>query len=410
MLKDKLRKFFRVIGWIILIYIGLEIILRILNVFLNEPDFSSPYQPDKLKTHYYLISSIRIAILIFLSYITWRGIKRNKWLIYFIPILLIIVMPKIMTYLHFISYSSLHSKRADKKEVLYNDILQKQSVLLSSTDLVRFEKTYFFKWKNNKPKKKGILLSTKEYSTDKNLIRKNQTQYIYDSIGNIVKEIEPNIHDSFDTIWNRYNKKGLLIEKIDVTPKYIRKTCYKYDSLGNKLRHWSYFNNTLDFEFIYNYDDSLRVISQHYTDFDENRKTKELYEYIDNSKIQYVYSSDGSLFHKIIFKYDSSGNEIEQTIINNKGEKQSININEYNDKSQKTKYINIFDGKKSREQIWEYGSLGNMLRAIDYYGTGPLREIKYSYGNSNRLIEKKVFDLDSKDVIASEMIVYEAFE
>lgn len=294
--------------------------------------------------------------------------------------------------------------------VSYSDIKHLQNQSSISNKPIRHERTYLFKWEINKVIETGALLNSKEYDVKGNLIRENNNQYSYDERGNLIREIKENFLGEYDTTLNKYNEVDQLIQKINISSSYNRKTNFHYDSLGNKMRQLFYINDSLDSEFIFQYDDSSRVLNQVYTNFTENRKTRELYQYQGNTKHTLTYKADGNLLHKIIFKYDSLGNEIEQTIINNKGETQSINIYKYNLSNQVIYYLNELPEGKTREQFWEYDTSGNLIRSIDYYGPGPLRELKYKYDPNNRLIEKTIFDLNSGDKLATELILYERFE
>jgi hypothetical protein len=134
---------------------------------------------------------------------------------------------------------------------------------------------------------------------------------------------------------------------------YERKTEYKYDSKGNRIKSISYDSDG-DTSRTDKYDNKGNVIERIYYDFDGSMKYKNEQKYDNKGNvIEYInYDSDGDIINKDEVKYDSKGNM------------EIISYN-YSDES-------IY----SHRREYEYDSNGNITKRTDYY----LQDGKYVKG------------------------------
>ncbi|QOR35895.1 RHS repeat protein [Clostridium sp. 'deep sea'] len=246
-----------------------------------------------------------------------------------------------------------------------------------------------------------------EYDNLNRLIRTKQpfgkgdhviTRYVYDTLGNIIKEIAPNqynaakdneaeIHElkgltySYD-IMNRktqvINPEGEILQKIEYSPNgNVQKTIdglrleanegtvYEYDALGRVVKESDVFGNSKH----YSYDVLGNITKQtdqkgNITRFEYNPdKTVSRVTYVDGAQVLYVYDKKG----RIITQTDQRGN---------------ATLFEYNKLGKIKKVTNpLGDSKTIKSDL-----IGNQVVLTDEAGA----KTYISYDALNRVVEKKI--------------------
>lgn len=205
--------------------------------------------------------------------------------------------------------------------------------------------------------------------------------------------------NSSDTLSYIFNNQGLPVQIVKTSSAlfYPGTSVEIYDfENGNLISEKYYENNSLLFGTNLKYDNRGKLIESSKYSNNKNLKRKagkpsfiKTYHYNSQGQ-QIVYTIDnisGDIYHKWIYKYDSSGNKIEEGSCDNyKGIKHPSDCNykalhgyEYNNKNQLIKQYDI--GKwtpNNTETIYQYDEHGNEIDVVGYYITN-IRVLGYHY-------------------------------
>jgi hypothetical protein len=252
------------------------------------------------------------------------------------------------------------------------------------------------------PKDPNLIGRAKSVQTfDENNVLRKMVEYnkrgditliaTYDSKGNLYeKEIfeydSEGIKNKYESISNSlswvslYNKKGNEIERVygKTYFKGPKKHDYKYDENGNLIDIFAYQNDGQIYEHTkYIYKNGMKI--------EMIRKR------ISTSKTQ-----------KIVYNYDSKGNNTE--IINHgwDGYLFSIKKYEYDDNGKKTKMEehSYYKGQPRGKDIHVYDDRGNMIEERNITSDGTLMgKREYSYNKSNNIITEKGYKGNELSVV-----------
>jgi hypothetical protein len=224
----------------------------------------------------------------------------------------------------------------------------------------------------------------------------------------------PDLH-SLDTLSYIFDNHGLPVQIVKTSSAlfYLGTGVEIYDfENGNLISEKYYENNSLLFGTNLKYDNRGNLIESSEYSNNKNLKRKagkpsfiETYQYNVQGQ-QTVYTMDnisGDIYHKWIYKYDSSGNKIEEGSCENyKGLKHPTDCNykslhgyQYNTKNQLIKKYDIGNwSPHNTETIYQYDENGNEIDVTGYYITN-YKVLGYHYvyqydelGNKTREEEK----------------------
>jgi hypothetical protein len=359
---------------------------------IESPVFS--YIPNRL--------IIKLATLFLTLLITIWAINKVKWLAFLIALTF-----TILTIEPDFSINNIIKK---KQKHAYYKLLESQKKSNAIFNYkVKGERRYKFQFLAGKPADDGELIDYKNYDLKGNLQQSNNTRFYYDSLNRKNKEIIKVSSDVYETVHYITNSDSLYLGYLKVAPAYTEESTIKYDSLKNKIYSSTKQNGLIQNETEYLYDNDTRLIKFISTSYNPNNSTISEYKYTDTTKIELHYNIYGQLISEIYFRKDSAGNWIEQRIRNDKG----IHLTTfyfYNEQGQKIKEISKdSSGFMFNEFLWEYDKYGNLLTSIDYEGVGGKKKAKYFYDSKYKLKEKKVYDIESDELLWSEIIVYEYY-
>jgi hypothetical protein len=201
-----------------------------------------------------------------------------------------------------------------KKEIFkYNDELKMiESNVFYSDGSLKEKIAYKYDEKSNK-------VQMSSYDSDGSLIMKHT--YMYDKKGNMS---EDNIYYEGRLLRKHiyiYDEKGNMIEENDINsfkseldPTSSKHT-YKYDNYGNIIerRHYNLIDNRLLSNTVNRYDKNNKVIEFKYFISDGKLSTNITYKYDEKGNLTEEYNYwYGSLDYKYIYLYDENGNWIKR--------------------------------------------------------------------------------------------------
>jgi len=143
-------------------------------------------------------------------------------------------------------------------------------------------------------------------------------------------------------------------------------------------------------------------------------RNKTVYKYDENgNKIEEnYYDSDGSLFSKTIFKFDKNGNQIEGNRYNDDGSLSTKEINKCDENGNKIeeKWYSP-DGSFRNKTVYKYDENGNKIE-FSYYKTNGdlLQKITYKYDENSNEIEKNIINTSFSRGGLSKMTVISKYE
>ena len=148
----------------------------------------------------------------------------------------------------------------------------------------------------------------------------------------------------------KYDSNGDLTEKEEVeywdAGKPMCTEKYKYDYNGNEIEH-AYYGMDGRLEWKHSY-----IILYN---SDENKKEK-------------INLDSGTLEGRWVYKYDSSGNEIERAYINTMGLVESKNISRYDNRGNRLEYVTYNDKNfMTNKIVFKYDIKDNLIQVIDDY-------------------------------------------
>ncbi|WP_372642475.1 hypothetical protein [Ancylomarina sp.] len=404
MKKNKRNKAIKIIGIIVIVYLILDIVLHTFNLTQGKFYFSNPLLPDTIKYHFYFIAILKFVILLSLLLLVIKGLRKGKWIIYPITILILFFVSKYYPRLPFITHAIVKDIKTDK--INYDDIIQLQTKSAdTSLNKVKVKNEYLFTYNRGKLMTKGEQVNITQYDLNGNIVKDGMTNYSHDSLGNLIKEIRSDNNGKADTIKYKYNKNNLQTEKKHITSKYSSTTTYDYDLNGNKARQKIYKNNFLKTEITWKYDSLMREISRTHHHFKDDRVKIYTFIYDGNTKSTYESDFNGGV-QKRIFTYDSLGNEIKQMVIDKNGKEKFSFITNYNSTGKKIEEYRQEDGKKSMKKQWNYDRNGFLTYAIDHYGSGPLKRIEYTY-KKQLLTKTRIINIKNNEPISEKIYLYE---
>lgn len=282
-------------------------------------------------------------------------------------------------------------RRANNSDWTYRDYTyDKEDHRISETDELGNVTTYEYD-----KDIEASLIKVEQLSDSGNII----TQYEYDWVGNLTKEIDPLGRE----ITYSYNYANNIIEKQEpyLTTSYSynsnnqivqenntagEKTAYTYDSRRNLLETKNYTTET---EYISNFNE--------YDGFDRVVKTTDgnggetIFEY---DLLDRVLKTVDALNYETIYSYDNNGNLVGQinpravldvSLKNSLGHSISY---EYDELNRLIKETNTND----KETIYYYDGNSSLVKLIDRQnndGTNNSHELEYVYDNRNRKIQEK---------------------
>ena len=169
-------------------------------------------------------------------------------------------------------------------------------------------------------------------------------QYIYDTKGNVIKEIS-------------YNEAGYVTETVE----------HEYDSKNRVLKDiWYYGQDSLSDWTDYSYDANGRLIAQNGFDISGNPTWNCEFKYDNNNNLtEKLYLYDGIVQSYCVLGYDSNGNCISESW--GSGEN----------------YAALTDSQME----YEYDSYGNRIKEIYLSGYAVYKYIVYEY-NANNLVTR----------------------
>lgn len=159
---------------------------------------------------------------------------------------------------------------------------------------------------------------TKEWKTifgnDSSKIRKDNLLK-YDVNGNLIEIIyQSDLNNSNkDKIIFVYNRKGMVVEKIDERYKEIYKFKYAYDFNKNLIECKHYIANKLYFIYSFKYDKNGKKMQKISHDVNKDNRSNIIFKYDEfgnNIEINSL-DSKGNLYDSYFYKYDRIGNVIE---------------------------------------------------------------------------------------------------
>jgi hypothetical protein len=400
-----MKKLLYFIGWLLIAYVTIEIILGLVYLTYVYLKFSHL----NIESHFFsnipnrLI--IKLATFSLILLITIWAVKKLKWLAYFIAIAFIILTKEPDFSFNNISVFIMKKQNHDYYKLLE---LQKKSHTIFYNK-IKGERRYKFRFQEGKPAEDGELIEYKNYDLNGNLQQFNDTRFYYDSLNRRIKEIRKVNSTVYDTIYYKTNRDSLYAGYLKINHNYNEELTIKYDSLKNKIYSSMQLDGILDNEIEYFYDKDSRLVKDIFTTYNLGNSIITEYDYTDTTKTEYHYNVYGNLISEVFFKHDSIGNWIEQSIKSENG----IHLTSYyfyNDQGKKIKEVSKDNvGYVVNEFLWEYDNCGNLITAIDYEGEGGKKKIKYVYDVNHKLKEKKVYEIESGELLWSELIVYEYF-
>lgn len=210
-----------------------------------------------------------------------------------------------------------------------------------------------------------------------------ETQYNYDSVGNLIKTIESiNTAREAETSY-KYDKVGRIIQSVDAENG---KSAYEYDAIGNIIAQIDPNGGRSE----YRYDSKGRIIESISPLGSKKQYTYNavgLLEEVENArgqKTEYTYYKNGWIksftdeIGTVSYTYDGNGNVLTVT------DENGTITREYNSMNQVTKYTD-FRGNTIK---YSYDQIGNLV-ALTYPGG---RIVRYSYYKNGNI--KTVTDWD----------------
>ena len=99
-------------------------------------------------------------------------------------------------------------------------------------------------------------------------------------------------------------------------------------------------------------------------------------------------NSDGMVQKSNEYEYDSNGNNIKTSGLNNQNEKTTYSVRTYNSNNQKTSEISYdADGKEGDKWTYEYDKNGNMIRQT-YISSYLITSTEYEYDGNGNLVRE----------------------
>jgi len=236
-----------------------------------------------------------------------------------------------------------------------------------------------------------INLKYTSYNRDGNLIKFFDKQsdiniiFRYDSKGNKIEE-----KDYYTSKGNlkskvsiKNNSDGKKIEESYFNPQggLYAKNIFRYDSKGNKIEVIeSNSEESPSSKDLFKYNDKGYLIEELHYNSEGNLSTRYTYKYDINNLIESNwYKGDGKLDMKIINKYDSKGNKIEDKTYDSKGNITSTETFIYNDNRKIIERKNKdFIDSIYLKYIYKYDSIGNIIEKTLYNLNGVI-ELKWNY-------------------------------
>ncbi len=238
----------------------------------------------------------------------------------------------------------------------------------------------------------------------------NTTQLVYDAVGNLTQEIDPNTHTTgyqYDALNRLYNLTDALTQNtgydydVNDNPKAVTapnnlSTQYSYDDLGNRLQEVSPDRGTINYTYdaagnaltitdarnitaTYTYDALNRVVTKISSDSNTPNYT---YYYDSAGRLSYIYRGSTS---NLIFGYDSLGRRNYQLDLTNLLYSSYVfspagrltQISYPNNRTVNYTYDTV--GRVSQVSATVNGTTTVLAQSFHYYPFGPINS--FSFGN-----------------------------
>ena len=190
---------------------------------------------------------------------------------------------------------------------------------------------------------------------------------------------------SYNDFQNVYDKNGNIIELNFYEEGRIYKLNYRYNDEKEEKIGYDFYNadGSLYHKIVFKYDDKGNVIEEKVYDTNDSLNYKSLYKYdIYGNRIEENdYDASGTLNNKVVYKYDVTGNKVEQNGYNADGDLVNKITFKYDDKGNIIDE-NGYNADGSLNYKWtykyEYDDQGNWIKRIEF-----------KYNNAEYVVERK---------------------
>lgn len=201
----------------------------------------------------------------------------------------------------------------------------------------------------------GNIVEKSALKPDNTLVYKHSYKYNTDGIfiedtefdrNNAITSVVKNANIP-DSIKNKYNKRGMLLENNTYWKNKSERKIFLYDSANNLIER-KYFSakDSLIFKTTHKYDEKGQTIEDIYYKSADSINYKYTYAYDEkgNNTERIYYKSNGSINYHYFYKYDEKGNRIEED--------------------------SYKDGNLSHKYVYKLDDEGNITEEIRYYKPG----------------------------------------
>lgn len=400
----------KILGWILLLYLGIMFIENSIYISVSlSHNFGYSLNIQDLIS-FYLWNIILIVILPIILFFTIRNIRKFKWHALIILIVLTIIIPKRHPFLRIVNDYGAGVLFENNRKVTFDEIVaqQNQSQTDSSQTDIKRENVYRFNYKNGEIKRKGILIESKEFEANGNVVLTNNTKIFYNSNNQKIKELLQYSKNKCDTFHYFYDNEGLFLGSKKIYQRYTTETTNKYDS-NKDLIYWvKKMNDSIIDATKYIYNSEHKKVKSIILRDDLSEGSYIEYKYTDSTMTETYVKENGEIGSGMYFKYDSLGNWVEQSYTNEKGKK-STTYYYYDSESRKIKETSD-SPSRDFDKSWKYDNNGLLISEIGDDGPGYLKKIDYFHDSNDRLIKKAVMDKNSGELLWLELTTYEYFD